>query len=194
MQQKQQPASYDLLAVFPDENKAEAASTKLLKEGFKDEEVHRLVAGSIGEGTYREHRRSNERRDYFLQTQRSGPNPTLVILLAVVLAIVLGLLTFVATFEIHTLVEPITSIIGVVVGLVLGALIGLTRRGRVRGAIGQTAQTVQAPPRVSRGEGGPRTVVALRFDNPENISRNSRARAILLNNQGKIDRSVTRQD
>jgi hypothetical protein len=194
MQQKQQPASYDLLAVFPDENKAETASSKLLKEGFKEDEVYRLVAGSIGAGTYREHRRSNERRDYFLQTQRSGPNITLVILLAVVLAIVLGLVTFLATFEIHTLVEPITSIVGVVVGLVLGAVIGLSRRGRVRGAIGQTAPSMQEPVKTSRGDGGPRTVVALRFDSPENISRNSRARAILLNNEGKIDRSVTRQD
>jgi hypothetical protein len=194
MQQKQQPASYDLLAVFPDETKAEAASSKLLKEGFKDEEVYRLVAGSIGEGTYREHRRSDERRDYFLQTQRSGPNPAVVILLAVVLAIVLGLLTFGATFEIHTLVEPITSIVGVVVGLVIGALIGLTRRGRVRGDIGQAAPPAQTSTRAARGENGPRTVVALRFDNPQNISRNSRARAILLNNQGKIDRSVSRQE
>jgi hypothetical protein len=37
-------------------------------------------------------------------------------------------------------------------------------------------------------------VVALRFVDPDNISRKSRARAILLNNQGKIDRSVSRQE
>jgi len=35
-----------------------------------------------------------------------------------------------------------------------------------------------------------RIVVALRFVDPDNISRKSRARAILLNNQGKIDRSI----
>ena len=192
--QQQQPASYDLLAVFPDENKAEAASSKLLKEGFKDEEVHRLAAGSIGTGTFREHGPNSQRRDFFLQTQRRGPNPAFVILLALVLAIVLGLLTFFATFAVHTLAEPITSIIGVVVGLVLGALIGLLNRGRVRGAIGQATQPAQAPPTPSRGESGPRTVVALRFDNPNNVSRNSRARAILLDDQDKIDRSVTRED
>jgi hypothetical protein len=192
--QKQQPASYDLLAVFPDETRAEAASSKLLKEGFKDEEVYRLPANSIGAGTFREHGPSSERRDYFLQTRRSGPNPAFVIFLAVLLAIVLGLVTFGASFAVHTLVEPLTSIIGVIVGLVLGALLGLLNRGRVRGAIGQTTQPAQAPPKVTHGESNLRTVVALRFDNPDNVSRNSRARAILLNNQGKIDRSVTRQD
>lgn len=192
--QKQQPASYDLLAVFPDETKAEAASAKLLKEGFNQEEIHQLAAGSAGTGQFREHGPNSARKDYFLQTQRSRPNPALVIVLAIVFGVVLGALTFGATFALPTLPEPLTLIVGVALGLVLGAIIGLLQRGRVRGAIGQTAARTAPPTPTKATVDNKRTIVALRFDDPDNISRKSRARAILLNNQGKIDRSVSRQE
>jgi tetrahydromethanopterin S-methyltransferase subunit C len=86
--------------------------------------------------------------------------------------------------------EPVTGVAASVVGIVVGAVIGLLQRGRVRGAIGQdipqaaTAKPVQ----------GARTVVALRFADPDNTIKNSRARAILINNEGKIDRSVGRRE
>ncbi|GAC1356698.1 MAG: hypothetical protein PVS3B1_03270 [Ktedonobacteraceae bacterium] len=197
--QKQQPADYDLLAVFPDETRAEAVAAKLKKEGFGEEEVYQLSAGSVGRGEFREHGPNSARRDLFLQTQHTGPNPLTVILFAIICAIILGGLTFAATFALPTLPEPTTLIVGVAVGIVLGAIIGLLQRGRVRGAIGQNTQSAQkmqvaqkaSSPRTSQAA---RTIVALRFDNPDNISRRSRARAILLNNQGKIDRSVNRQE
>src|SRR5947199_215386 len=82
--------------------------------------------------------------------------------------------------------EPLTLIVGIVLGLVIGALMGFLRRGRVRGAIGQDlSQQPTAEKKTAETVQGARTVVALRFTDPENISRNSRARAILLNNQGK---------
>jgi hypothetical protein len=37
-------------------------------------------------------------------------------------------------------------------------------------------------------------VVALRFADPDNVIKNSKARAILINNEGKIDRSVGRRE
>ncbi len=190
-QQQQQPASYDLLAVFPDEAKAEEVATKLQKQGFSDHEVYQLEAGSTGSGQFREHGPNRARSDLFLQTQRSGPNPVLVIVFAIVFGLLLGGITFVATFALPPLHTVLIFLIGAAIGLVLGAIIGLLQRGRVRGAIGQ-----QTPPKVStpRMIQGARTVVALRFDDPENISRKSRARAILINNQGKIDRSVSRQE
>ncbi|HTI15807.1 MAG TPA: hypothetical protein VL461_14785 [Dictyobacter sp.] len=191
--QKQQPASYDLLAVFPDENRADDAAAKLHKEGFADDEVYQLPANSVGNGQFREHGPNSARRDYFLQTQRTGPNPVMVIVLAIVFGVILGAITFGATFALPTLPEPITLIVGIAVGLVLGAIIGLLQRGRVRGSIGQNAPPSQtAPP--TRTASGTLTIVALRFTDPDNISRKSRARAILLNNQGKIDRSVTRTE
>ena len=190
MQQQQQHADYDLLAVFSDETKADAAAAKLRKEGFNDEEVHQLPAGSVGSGQFREHGPDRARSDFFLQTQRSGPNPLLVILFAVIFGLLLGGVAFSASFAVHTLPEPTTDIAGVVIGIVLGAIIGLLRRGRVRGAIGQNVPQTRAAEPAQEA----RTVVALRFSDPENISRRSRARAILLNNQGKIDRSVGQRE
>ncbi|GCE19658.1 hypothetical protein [Dictyobacter kobayashii] len=191
--QKQQHANYDLLAVFPDEAKAEAASDKLKKAGFNAEEIHQLPAGSVGSGQFREHGPNQARGDFFLQTQRSGPNPAIIVLFAVICCIVVTGLTFATTFALPHLPEPTTLIVGAALGLVLGAILGLLRRGRVRGSIGQQAQPVP-PPAAPRQVQGKLNVIALRFDDPENISRNSRARAILLNNQGRIDRSVTRQE
>ncbi|MBA2677822.1 MAG: hypothetical protein H0U76_05430 [Ktedonobacteraceae bacterium] len=193
--QKQQPADYDLLAVFPDETRAEAVAARLRKEGFGEEEVHQLAAGSTGSGQFREHGPDSARRDFFLQTKRTGPNPIIVVLLAVICAIVVGGLTF----ALPGLPEPTTLIVGIAIGIVLGTIIGLLQRGRVRGAIGQNIQGGQSTASTSRASTSKagqaaRTVVALRFDDPENISRRSRARAILLNNQGKIDRSVNRQE
>ncbi len=191
--QKQQPASYDLLAVFPDEFKAEEASVKLKKAGFNAEEIHQIAAGSVGTGQFREHGPNQARRDFFLQTQRSGPKPVFIILFAVVCCLIVTGLTFAATFALPHLPEPSTLIIGAVVGLLLGVILGLLRRGRVRGSIGQNIPEA-SPATKSRNAQEIRNVVALRFDDPENISRKSRARAILLNNQGRIDRSVSRQE
>ena len=197
--QKQQPADYDLLAVFPDETRAEAVASRLRKEGFGEEEVYQLAAGSAGSGQFREHGPNSARSDFFLQTQRTGPNPAMVVLFAVIFAIVLGGLTFATTFALPSLPEPTTLIVGIAIGIVLGTIIGLLQRGRVRGAIGQSPQRGQSAATTTRtgttktGQAA-RTIVALRFDDPDNVSRRSRARAILLNNQGKIDRSVNRQE
>lgn len=193
MQQQQQHADFDLLAVFSDETKADTAVAKLRKEGFSEEEVHQLAAGNVGSGQFREHGPNRSRSEYFLQTRHAGPNPIVVVLLAVVFGLVLGGLSFGASFAFPVLPEPITLIVGIVVGLVLGALIGLLRRGRVQGDIGQNKTKPSAPvePIPTRGA---RTVVALRFPSSENISRKSRARAILLNTGGKIDRSVGRRE
>lgn len=194
MQQQQQPANYDLLAVFTDETKAEAAASKLRKEGFGEEEVHQLVPGTAGKGQFREHGPNSARGEYFLQTRRSGPSPIIVILLAVIFGLVLGVLAFAASFALPTfhLQEPTTGVEGIVVGIVIGVIVGLMRRGRVRGAIGQNVAK-QAVPQLPTTSSS-RTVVALRFSDPENISRKSRARAILINNQGKIDRSVGQRE
>ncbi|GLV58832.1 hypothetical protein KDH_56620 [Dictyobacter sp. S3.2.2.5] len=190
--QQQQPASYDLLAVFPDEDKAGTASDKLKKAGFKDEEIHQLPAGMVGSGQFREHGPNQARGDIFLQTQRSRPNPAIIVLFAILCCLIVTGLTFAATFALPHLPEPTTLLVGAAVGLVLGVILGSLRRGRVRGAIGQETKT--PPPPSPRQLEGKLNVIALRFDDPENISRNSRARAILLNNQGRIDRSVSRQE
>jgi hypothetical protein len=197
--QKQQPADYDLLAVFPDETRAEEVATRLRKEGFNEGEVYQLASGSAGSGQFREHGPNSVRRDFFLRTQRTGPKPIVVVLFAVICAIVVGGLTFATTFALPTLPEPTTLIVGIAIGIVLGTIIGLLQRGRVRGAIGQNTQRGQSTPsptrpNTSKAGQAARTIVAIRFDDPENISRRSRARAILLNNQGKIDRSVNRQE
>jgi hypothetical protein len=190
--QQQQYADYDLLAVFSDEAKANEVASKLHKEGFTDDEVYQLTEGSVGQGQFREHGPSQTRSAYFLRTQRSGPSPALVILFAVILGAVLGVASFAASFALPTLPEPITTIICVIIGVVLGAILGWSRR-RTRGAIGQQ-QAVAKPHAPPAAGGGARNVIALRFHDPDNISRNSRARAILLNNKGKIDRSVGRRD
>lgn len=190
--QQQQHADYDLLAVFSDETRAEAAATKLRKEGFSDEEVQQLPGGLIGSGQFREHGPNRSRSEFFLQTQRTGPRPLVVLLFAILFGFVLAALLFLASFAVHALIEPTSSAIGALIGVALGVAFGLLQRGRVRGAIGQNTVSAHAPP--SQSSSRARTVVALRFPDPENISRKSRARAILLNNGGKIDRSVGRQE
>src|SRR5712692_6126526 len=97
-QQQQQSAEYDLLAVFNDESKADAAEAKLHKEGFGENEVYRLTSAAIVGGQFREHGPNRERRNVFLQTTRTRPNLVMVILLAVILGLVLGIVLFVAHF------------------------------------------------------------------------------------------------
>ncbi len=193
-QQQQQHADFDLLAVFNEESKAEAAETKLRKEGFGDEEVFRIVAGSVGRGEFREHGPNRERSSVFLQTTRSGPRPGVVVAFALLLGLVFGGLAFgVVDLSLKNLPLVPAILIGVLIGIIAGALIGLTRKGPVRGAIGQDMTKVKPPPTPAAKPGAnpdARTVVAVRLPDPENISRKSKARAILLNNGGKIDRSV----
>jgi hypothetical protein len=191
-QEQQQFAEYDLLAVFNDETKAEAAETKLHKEGFSSEEVFRLASSMVKAGEFREHGPNRNRSSVFLQTRRTGPNPVLVILLAVVFGLVLGLLLFVAHFAFAAIPEPTAAIAGVVVGVILGVVIGLLQRGRVQGAIGQDMSKVNATTRQPAQDD--LNVVAIRLPDSSNITRKSRARAILLTNGGKIDRSVSRRE
>ncbi len=191
--QQQQQADYDLLAVFSDETKAEAAETKLYKEGFGSDEVFRLAADVVQGGQFREHGPNRDRSAVFLQTTRSGPNPATVVLLAIIFGMVLGLLTFAAHFAFSAIPELIGTIVGVVIGIIIGAVIGLLRRGPVRGNIGQGVARTNSAATVKKPSQDARTVVALRFPDAENITRKSRARAILLNNGGKIDRSVGRE-
>lgn len=191
-QQQQQFAEYDLLAVFNDETRAEAAETKLHKEGFSSEEVFRLASSMVKAGEFREHGPNRNRGSVFLQTRRTGPNPVLVILLAVVFGLVLGLLLFVAHFAFAAIPEPTSAIAGVVVGVILGVVIGLLQRGRVQGAIGQDmSKVVDASRQPAQDD---LNVVAIRLPDASNITRKSRARAILLTNGGKIDRSVGRRE
>jgi len=192
-QQQQQQADYDLLAVFGDETKAEAAEDKLHKEGFGSDEVFRLAADVVQGGQFREHGPKSDHSAVFLQTTRSGPNPVMVVLLAIIFGIVLGLLTFAAHFAFSAIPELTGTLVGVVVGVIIGAVIGLLRRGPVRGNIGQDIARTSAATVVKKPSQDARTVVALRFPDPDNITRKSRARAILLNNGGKIDRSVGRE-
>lgn len=184
-----QHMNFDLLAVFNAESDADAAETKLHKEGFGDEEVFRMAAGSVSGSQFREHGPNRDRAAVFLQTSRSGPKPVTVILLAVVSGMLLGALMFgIADFAISSHPVLIGTLAGVVVGVILGAILGLIRRGRVRGAIGQDVTKVNAARAQPTSEA--RTVIAIRLPDPDNISRKSKARAILLNNKGKIDRSV----
>ncbi len=188
---QQQQMNYDLLAVFNNESDADAAETKLHKEGFGDDEVFRLTADSVTGGQFREHGPDRDRSAVFLQTARPRPNPVTVILLAIVFGLLVGAIMFgVADFAIKALQVLPATLAGVVVGIILGAILGLLRRGPVRGAIGQDMSRVNIPSR--RPEQGARTVIAVLLPDPENISRKSKARAILLNNRGKLDRSVGR--
>ncbi|MFL5701343.1 MAG: hypothetical protein ACJ8AG_00780, partial [Ktedonobacteraceae bacterium] len=116
----------------------------------------------------------------------------LVILLAVVFGLVLGLLLFVAHFAFAAIPEPTAAIAGVVVGVILGVVLGLLRRGRVQGAIGQDMSKVNATSRQPAQDD--LNVVAIRLPDSSNVTRKSRARAILLTNGGKIDRSVGRRE
>jgi hypothetical protein len=191
--QQQQSANYDLLAVFSDEIKAGEATDKLYKAGFSEDEVYQLAPGTIGSGQFREHGPNRRRGEYFLRKERSAPNPVLVIILGLVFALVLGALAFVSTSIVppfHSLPVGYVFLVGAIIGFLIGVAIALIRRGRIRGNIGQA--TVVPPPK--QIQQGARTVIALRFADPDNIGRKSRARAILINNQGKIDRSVGRQE
>src|SRR5436305_6737184 len=191
--QQQQHADYDLLAVFTDEEHANAATSKLHKEGFIDEEVYQLEAGTVGSGQFREHGPSQTRGNYFLQTQRTQANLVLVMLFALTPALVLGGLSFAASFVMPNPYKLFIILAGILLGLALGASFAVVRGGRVRGAIGQDlSKSSTAPPRPSQQAA--RTVVALRSSDEANISRKSRARAILLNNGGKIDSSVGRRE
>ncbi len=194
--QQQQHADYDLLAVFSDEAQAEAAAGKLHKEGFGEDEVYQLPAGMVGTGQFREHGPNRSRGDYFLQTQRTRPNTALVIVLGIVFGLALGLLTFAASAALPTLPEPISIIAGAGVGFVIGAIVGLVRGRRTRGDIGQSSPTRrnESGGGAAKAPAGARTVVAVRLPDTDNISRRSRARAILLTNGGKIDRSVGRRE
>lgn len=189
---QQQEMSYDLLAVFDSETDASAAQAKLNKEGFGDDEVFRMAGDTLAAGEFREHGPSRTRRDVFLQTTRSGPNPLVVILLAIVFGLLLGGLMFGAAHSLTSALPLVPSVVaGAAVGIILGAGLGLLQRGRERGNIGQARSRTTgttAPP----AQGG-RNVVAIRLNNPDNISRKSKARAILINNKGKIDRSVGRE-
>jgi hypothetical protein len=190
MQQQQQHANFDLLAVFNEESKADAAEAKLRKEGFGDDEVFRLAPGSVGRGEFRDHGPNRERSAVFLQTTRSGPRPLVVILFALIFAVIAGVLAFgVVDVGLRSVPALPATLIGVLVGIILGTTVGLMRKGRVRGAIGQPP-LAEPPPTPPAEPGAARTVVAVRLPDPENISRKSKARAILLNNGGQIDRSV----
>lgn len=150
--QQQQSADYDLLAVFSDESKAEAAETKLHKEGFGDNEVYRLTSSAIVGGEFREHGPDRERRNVFLQTSRTGPGAIVVVLFAIICGAVLGGVLFAAHFAFTALPEIPAILAGVVVGIVLGVILGLLQRGRVRGAIGQDmTQASAARKRASPG-------------------------------------------
>ena len=186
--QQQEHANYDLLAVFNDERKADAAEAGLHKAGFGEDEIFRLAADSVVGGEFREHGPDRNRSAVFLQTTRSGPNIRTVILWAVFLGVLFGVVLFLAHFAFGALPEPQTALEGGGAGIVLGAIWGLLRPGRVRGAIGQDISKVTAPTRTPTQE--ERTVLALRFSDADDIARKSRARAVLLNNGGKIDRSV----
>ena len=186
---QQQEMNYDLLAVFNAESDADAAETKLHKEGFGDNEVFRMAASSASGGQFREHGPDRDRSAVFLRTSRQGPSAATVILFAVIFGVLLGAVMFgVTDFAISSHPILLGTLAGVVVGIILGAILGFTRRGRVRGAIGQDLSRVNAARAQPTAEA--RTVIAIRLPDPENISRKSKARAILLNNKGKIDRSV----
>nr|BBH92837.1 hypothetical protein KTA_10360 [Thermogemmatispora argillosa] len=190
-QQQQQFADYDLLAVFSDEEKASAAEGKLRREGFKEEEIYRLSAGAVKGGEFRDHGPRQDRSAFFLRTTRSGPPVALVLILAVVAGLIVGLLAFALGFAFPASEHGLITLIGAVVGLACGALLAFLRGSRVRGAIGQDLSRLSQPSAPTREA---RTVIALRLLDPENISRKSRARAILLNNGGRLDRSVGRRE
>jgi hypothetical protein len=190
-QQQQQFADFDLLAVFTNREQAEAAASKLRKEGFSEEEVVRPEPGTlVGSGQFREHGPNTNRGTQFLQTTRSGPQSARIILFAIVIGLVLALILFALHFAFAALPEPGATIIGAVVGIIIGALLGYFQRGPERGNIGQDMSRVNAATRPPDDY----IAVAVRFSDPTNISRTSRARAILINNGGKIDRSVGRRE
>ena len=189
---QQQEMDYDLLAVFNNQSDADNAESKLHKENYGDDEVFRLAGSTVVGGQFREHGPDRDRSSVFLQTTRQRPNPTLIILLAIVFGLILGGVMFgVADFAIQSHPILVATLAGVVVGVLLGVIVGLLRRGPVRGAIGQDLSKVNVPAKNPEQEA--QTVIAIRLQDPDNISRKSKARAILINNKGKIDRSVGRE-
>src|SRR5260370_36653201 len=72
---QQQQMNFDLLAVFNAESDADAAESKLHKEGFGDDEVFRMTAGSVSGGEFRQHGTDRGRAPGFFQNIRSGSNP-----------------------------------------------------------------------------------------------------------------------
>lgn len=201
-QQQQQQADFDLLAVFKEESNASAAEAKLYKEGFGEDEVFRLAAGTVGRGEFREHGPNRERSEVFLQTTRVGPSPQIIALFSVIFGVLFGILAFgIVDFDLKSISPISATLVGVLIGIVLGVVVGMTRKGRVRGAIGQDAiKGKKLPAEMPRPTPTPvnksvahavlLTTVALRLHDAANVSRRSKARAILLNNGGKIDRSV----
>ena len=192
MQQQEQHMDYDLLAVFSNQTDADNAESKLHKENYGDDEVFRLAGSSVvAGGQFREHGPDRDRSSVFLQTTRQGPNPLQVIVFAIVFGLVLGAAMFaVADFAIQSHPILLATLAGAAVGVILGVIVGLLRKGPVRGAIGQDLSKVSTPAKKPEQEA--QTVIAIRLLDPENISRKSKARAILINNKGKIDRSVGR--
>jgi hypothetical protein len=198
--QQQQRDDYDLLAVFPDQAAASTAREKLEKAGYGSGEVFQLMSDAMGKGEFREHGPNRNRSNIFLQTQRTRPTVMLVILFAVAFGIVFGGVGYALPFvliAIHLLkvaIFPATT--GALdiggLGVVVGAGVGLLQRGRERGNIGQDVAKVNAAK--AEPVKGAQNVIALRFPDTENVSRMSRARAILLNSGGKIDRSVHRNE
>ncbi len=191
MQQQEQHMDYDLLAVFSNQADADNAESKLHKENYGDDEVFRLAGDSVVGGQFREHGPDRNRSSVFLQTTRQRSNPALVIVLAIVCGLVLGAVMFaVADFAIQSHPILLATLAGVVVGAIVGIIAGLARRGPVRGAIGQDLAKINTP--AIKPDQEAQTVIAIRLLDPDNISRKSKARAILINNKGKIDRSVGR--
>ncbi len=191
MQQQEQHMDYDLLAVFSNQADADNAASKLHKENYGDDEVFRLAGSSVVGGQFREHGPDRDRSSIFLQTTRQGPNLALVIMLAIVFGLVLGAVMFaIADFAIQTHPILLATLAGAVVGVILGVIVGLLRKGPVRGAIGQDISKASTPTKKPEQEA--QTVIAIRLLDPDNIGRKSKARAILINNKGKIDRSVER--
>jgi hypothetical protein len=191
MQQQQRFADYDLLAVFSDEARANAAEGKLRKEGFGENEIYRLSATAVKGGQFRDHGPRQDRGAFFLRTTRSGPSPLLVLVLAIIAGLLLGAVAFAVGFAFPASEHALIALIGAVVGIIAGAVLAFIRGSRVRGAIGQDLSQAATAAADSAREA--RTVIALRLLDPENISRKSRARAILLNNGGRLDRSVGRR-
>lgn len=188
---QQQEMDYDLLAVFNSQSEADNAESKLHKENYGEDEVFRLAASSVVGGQFREHGPDRDRSAVFLKTTRQRSNPTLVVALAIVFGLLLGGVMFgIANFAIQSHPILLATLAGVIVGVILGALVGLLRRRPERGAIGQDLSLVNTT--VKKPQQEVQTVIAIRLQDPDNISRKSKARAILINNKGKIDRSVGR--
>lgn len=197
---QQQHADYDLLAVFTDEKAANSAVTSLEKAGYSSDEIFQLAAGSVGSGQFREHGPDRGRGDYFLQTQRARPALLLILLFAVAFGVLFGGVAFLIALLlvlVHVLaftLEPITALGGAILGIIIGVITALQRGTRVRGNIGQKTAPATVPTPTPTASQSAKNVVAIRLPDPENTRRKSQAQAILIQNHGKIDRSVSRSE